>query len=215
MQRMSLWNHQALVSLRADLKLRVLMETGLGDKLEKAAGGFMDELEAKTVREQPGSIKQMDKAIDILLGKADKDFTTFLKMLQDSNNKVWAEELEKKAEQFSEEGTLCVQREGTNQRCMQFSLLEPIPICVPISVCVCVRASMCVHVCTTPPYVYVCSTAGGECASTLLEVGRGGCETTSRGIESRSLRSKGEGPARTTPDKVGMHWSECWCSHET
>ena len=151
MQRMSPWNHQALVSLRADLKLRVLMETGLGDKLEKAAGGFMDELEAKTVREQPGSIKQMDKAIDILLSKADKDFTTFLKMLQDSNNKVWAEELEKKAEQFREEGTLCVQREGTNQRCMQLSLLEPIPICVPISVCVCVRASVCVRVCTVTP----------------------------------------------------------------
>ena len=111
MQRMSPWNHQALVSLRADLKLRVLMETGLGDKLEKAAGGFMDEHEAQTVREQPGNIKQMDKVIDILLGKADKDFTTFLKMLRDSNNKVWSEELEKRAEQFREEGTLCVYRE--------------------------------------------------------------------------------------------------------
>lgn len=36
---MSSWNHQALVSLRADLKLHVIMETGLGDKLEKAAEG--------------------------------------------------------------------------------------------------------------------------------------------------------------------------------
>ena len=103
------WNHQALVSLRGDLKLRVLMETGLRDKLEKVAGGFMDELEAQTVKEQPGNIKQMDKVIDILLGKADKDFTTFLKMLRDSNNEVWAEELEKRAEQFKKEGTcVCV-----------------------------------------------------------------------------------------------------------
>ena len=70
----------------------------------------MNRFEARTVREQPGNIKQMDKVIDILLGKADKDFTTFLKMLWDSNNKVWAEELEKRAEQFKEEGTLCVER---------------------------------------------------------------------------------------------------------
>ena len=105
---MSPWNYQALVSLRADLKLRVLMETGLGDKLEKVAGGFMDIHEAQTVREQPGNIKQMDKVVDILLGKADKDFTTFLKMLRASNNKVWAEELEKRSEQFREKGTLCV-----------------------------------------------------------------------------------------------------------
>ena len=154
---MSPWNHQALVSLRGNLKLRVLMETGLGDKLEKVAGGFMDELEAQTVREQPGNIKQMKKVIDILLGKADKDFTTFLKMLRDSNNKVWAEELEKRAEQFKEEGTLCVERRDQsevhavlNVKLMQFSLLEPIPICVHICVCVrtyvraCVRA--CMHV---------------------------------------------------------------------
>ena len=102
---MSPWNHQALVSLRADLKLHVLMETGFGNHLEMAAGGFMTPLEAQTVRAQPSNIKQMDKVFDILLGKADKDFTTFLKMLRDSNNVVWAEELEKRAEQFREEGT--------------------------------------------------------------------------------------------------------------
>ena len=67
----------------------------------------MNRFEAQTVREQPGNIKQMDKVIDILLGKADKDFTTFLKMLQESNNMVWAEELEKRTEHFKEEGA-CV-----------------------------------------------------------------------------------------------------------
>ena len=106
---MSPWNHQALVSLREELQLSVLMESGFGNRLQKAAGGFMTRFEAQTVREQPGNIKQMDKVIDILLGKADKDFTTFLEMLQDSNNKVWAEELKKRAEQFKKEGTyVCV-----------------------------------------------------------------------------------------------------------
>ena len=108
---MSPWNYQALVSLREELQLNVLMDTGFGNHLQRAAGGFMTRFEAQTVREQPGNIKQMDKVIDILLGKADKDFTTFLKMLRDSNNKVWAEELEKKAEQFREEGTMCLCRE--------------------------------------------------------------------------------------------------------
>ena len=154
---MSPWNHQALVSLRGNFKLRVLMETGLGDKLEMVAGGFMDELEAQTVREQSGNIKQMEKVIDILLGKADKDFATFLKMLRNSNNQAWAEELEKRAEQFKKEGTLCVEiRDQSevhavlNVKLMQFSLLEPIPVCVHICVCVCVCVCVpaCVRACT-------------------------------------------------------------------
>ena len=69
----------------------------------------MNQFEARTVREQPGNIKQMDKVIEILLGKADEDFTTFLKMLQDTNNEVWAEELAKTAEQFKREG-VCRER---------------------------------------------------------------------------------------------------------
>ena len=97
---MSPWNKDALVSLREKLQLRVLMETGLCNRLEEAAGGFMNELEAATVREQSGNIQQMGKVIDILCGKSDKDFSTFLQMLRGSNNEMWAEELERKAEDF-------------------------------------------------------------------------------------------------------------------
>ena len=42
---MSPWNIDALVSLQGDLKLNVLMSTGLSDKLQKAAGGFMSAME--------------------------------------------------------------------------------------------------------------------------------------------------------------------------
>ena len=105
---MSTWNHNALVSLRENLQLNVFMESGLGNRLEKAAGGFMNQFEARTVREHPGNIKQMDKVIEILLGKADEDFTTFLKVLRDTNNGVWAEELVKTAELFKREG-VCVE----------------------------------------------------------------------------------------------------------
>ena len=83
------------------------METGLCNRLEEAAGGFMNEFEAATVREQPGNIKQMSKVIDILCGKSDKDFSTFLQMLRGSNNEVWAKELERKAEELKREKGVC------------------------------------------------------------------------------------------------------------
>ena len=110
---MSPWNHQALVSLQADLKLHVLMETGLGDKLEKAAGGFMDKHEAERVRQERTNMERMDKLIKILLGKSNEDFATFLGMLRDTNNETWARQLEDRAEQFSQrEAGMCVQRSG-------------------------------------------------------------------------------------------------------
>ena len=124
---MSPWNHQALVSLRADLKLRVLMETGLGDKLEKAAGGFMDEHEAERVRQERTNMEQMDKLIQLLLGKSNEDFATFLKMLQDTNNGTWAHQLVERAKQFSQRqaGTYVCERNG--EVALQRSVLEDTP----------------------------------------------------------------------------------------
>ena len=99
---MSSWNKDALVSLREDLKLNVLMETGLSDRLEKAAGGFMSKHEAKMVREpaSASNMKKIEKIIDILQGKTNEDFATFCTMLRGTNNDVWASELEKEAERF-------------------------------------------------------------------------------------------------------------------
>ena len=108
---MSPWNDDALISLREKLKLHLLMNTGLSDKLEKAAGGFMDHSEAQTVTEQPGRRAQIEQVIEILRGKRDEDFACFLEMLRATNNSVWAEELRKKAEQFKREYGKCVWRE--------------------------------------------------------------------------------------------------------
>ena len=110
------WNRDALVSLREKLQLRVLMETGLCNRLEEAAGGFMNRFEAVTVREQSGNIEQMGKVIDILCGKGDKDFSTFLQMLRGSNNEVWAEKLERKAEELKREKGVCAERKEATQR---------------------------------------------------------------------------------------------------
>ena len=113
---MSPWNRDALVSLREKLQLRVLMETGLCNRLVEAAGGFMNELEAATVREQSGNTQQMGKVIDILCGKSDKDFSTFLQMLRGSNYEVWAKELQRKAEDFKRKKGVCAERKEATQR---------------------------------------------------------------------------------------------------
>ena len=60
----------------------------------------MSESEAKTVRELPSSTAQVDRVIETLRGKGDEDFKTFCKILRDSNQVVWADELEKMTEQF-------------------------------------------------------------------------------------------------------------------
>ena len=100
---MSPWNDNALVSLRERLKLNVSMNTGLSDRLEKAAGGFMSGPEAQMVGGLPSSIEQIEKIIEILRGKTNEDFATFCTMLRETNHVVWADELEKKAERFKGE----------------------------------------------------------------------------------------------------------------
>ena len=91
------------------------METGFSSRLEKAAGGFMNEFEAAAVKEQPGNTQQMGKVIEILLGKGDKDFSTFLQMLQGTNNGVWAKELERKTEEFRREKGVCREEGGHSE----------------------------------------------------------------------------------------------------
>ena len=60
----------------------------------------MSEYEAQMVRELPNSIAQVDRVIEILREKGNKDFKAFCKMLCDSNQVVWADELKRVAEQF-------------------------------------------------------------------------------------------------------------------
>ena len=112
---MSPWNDDALVSLRERLKLNVSMNTGLTDKLEKAAGGFMSRCEAQMVRELSSHSEQIDRVIEILRGKTNKDFVTFCTMLRETNHVVWAVELEKEVEQFKKrggKGTTCRERDS-------------------------------------------------------------------------------------------------------
>lgn len=103
---MSPWNDGALAFFRDQLKLNVSLKTGLGDKLEIAAGGFMDRTEARIALDKPDNMAKMDEVIECLRGKGDKEFEVFLKLLKQTNNKLWAEQLEKKAQELRESGAL-------------------------------------------------------------------------------------------------------------
>ena len=97
---MTKWKKSALVALTADLKENVIINHGLNNKLEDVAGGFMNRAEAQVVRSKQNSHEQMGQLIDILLGKRNKDFNTFCKMLQESNNGVWADQLKARAREL-------------------------------------------------------------------------------------------------------------------
>ena len=103
-QPMSTWNADAVVSLREKLKLNVLLHMGLIDKLAKTAGGFMSHYEEQMVRQTSSNIEGMDRVTDILCGKGDDDFHTFCKILRESSNSTWADELERMAEWFKKRG---------------------------------------------------------------------------------------------------------------
>lgn len=95
-----------MVKLKGDLKLNVILKNGLCDKLERAAGGFLNQGEAARVLAMPDNTQQMGELIDVLRGKTNADFRIFCAMLRDCNYKVWADSLEAKArESKGEPGT--------------------------------------------------------------------------------------------------------------
>lgn len=96
---------KALANLKENLILNLSLETGLGNRLEKAAGGFMTRLEAQNITQEPTKNKQIGALIELLRTKADPDYHTFLQMLRDSNYTAWANELEKVAAEERARGT--------------------------------------------------------------------------------------------------------------
>ena len=69
----------------------------------------MNQYEAMTVRELPNNSARVDRVIETLRGKGNKDFKTFCKMLCTSNEAVWADELKRVAELFKRgEGNILI-----------------------------------------------------------------------------------------------------------
>lgn len=60
----------------------------------------MNATEEQAVQSKPNNADQMEELIKILLGKGNADFNIFCTMLRQSNNGVWADQLEEKAREF-------------------------------------------------------------------------------------------------------------------
>ena len=95
---MAPWNDAALASLNKQLQLNVIMAHGLDCHLETAAGGFMTRFEAQVVMSKPDNMQQMGELIKTLRGKSNRDFKIFCTMLRKTNNRVWADTLEREAD---------------------------------------------------------------------------------------------------------------------
>ena len=98
------WNRGALICLKGDLKLNVkVKESGMLDMLEIPTPlGFLNRAEMQTVAAMGNNMEQMDKVIELLLGKEDKCFGNFCDILTKSNNEVWAHCLRMKAQELQQ-----------------------------------------------------------------------------------------------------------------
>ena len=105
------WNRNALICLKGDLKLSVkVKESGILDMLAIPTElGFLNQAEMQSVAAMTNSMEQMDKIVEILLGKEDKCFGNFCDILTNSNNEVLANSLRVKAEEFRSGSGKCPQ----------------------------------------------------------------------------------------------------------
>ena len=92
------WNRDALVSLQENFKLKVRIQPGLVNKLQKAAGGFMSDAEAQAVMSKQSNAEQMGELIQILLGKSNRDFKIFCRVIMTYGLTSWGKKLESSRE---------------------------------------------------------------------------------------------------------------------
>lgn len=96
----------ALEILGPGLRVGVkVSQTGLADRLDRAAGGFMAPWEVAHVKEQMCDYDQMDEILDVLLRKKDDvDFRIFAGLLDECHASCWAQALRTTAEEMGAGG---------------------------------------------------------------------------------------------------------------
>ena len=96
------WKRDALLRLEQELRANLNLDDLLC-RLEVPAGGFMTHAERLSVEEFKGQMDQVSKIVKILRRKSNKEFDTFLRILKDSGNELWASMIEESAQQFEQE----------------------------------------------------------------------------------------------------------------
>ena len=130
---MSLWNEDALKSMREKLGKLEMGAAGIIKKLERSdicspanpALGFLSHMQLQVVESKTTPADQMNKVIDFLLQMEDKYFDNFCKILKQSNFGLQAkllrdtaEDLKRSCGKFEYKQHTCMYSNITNTSCM-------------------------------------------------------------------------------------------------
>ena len=96
------WKRDALLRLEQDLRANLNLDDLLC-RLEVPASGFMTHAERLSVEEVMRRRDQVSKIVEILRRKSNEEFDTFLRILRESGNELWASRIEESAQQFEQE----------------------------------------------------------------------------------------------------------------
>ena len=96
------WKRDALLRLEQDLRAHLNLDDLLC-RLEVPAGGCMTHAERLSVEEVIGRRDQVSKIVENLRWKSNDEFDTFLRILRESGNELWASRIEESAQQFEQE----------------------------------------------------------------------------------------------------------------
>ena len=105
---MSLWNQEALKSMREELGMMCLKDPGMIKRLEKSAIcspanpslGFLSKTQLQKVESECIPIEKMIMVIDFLVEMEDKYFEYFCKILEQSNFEAKVQMLRDKAKDY-------------------------------------------------------------------------------------------------------------------
>ena len=86
----------ALRRYHSDLRTGIIVKNFLPD-LHQYAGGFLTDVESSVVDGKSGQIDKVDKLMEFLLTKEDKDFDAFCRVLSKHGYRTWSERLRQAA----------------------------------------------------------------------------------------------------------------------
>ena len=86
----------AIISLRPKLQVNLIVDHFLA-LLHQDCEGFLNDFEEDDVKSASGKVKKVTVLLDILVKKDNEAFHKFCRVLERSNNRVWADKLRAEA----------------------------------------------------------------------------------------------------------------------
>ena len=87
---------KAIFALRPKLQINLIVDHFLA-LLHQDCEGFLNDYEEEDIKCAHGKVKKVDVLLDILVKKNNDAFHKFCRILEQSNNRVWADKLRQEA----------------------------------------------------------------------------------------------------------------------